>query len=79
LAEALRTETTCQVLATSWYLSACLNDTRLKYRLSTDIDIDIQAQAQVRATVWLGTWSHPPRLEVDLTPGIVGVKRRRLM
>lgn len=68
LDEALTLDGWADVLGSGWHISACVDAGRLKFRLSVGIP-DVGEAAPIRCTVWPGSRSHCPRLEVDIPTG----------
>lgn len=80
LREAIRTDKTLEILRTGWYLSACEDAGRLKFRLHVDSP-GIGGAMPIRCKVIPGPGEYLESvavLEVDLPPDVVKMDLERL-
>lgn len=66
--EALETDAWADVCGSGWYLAACVDAGRLKFRLAVGIPKPGEA-APIRCKLWPGTRARCPVLDVDLPTG----------
>ena len=75
LSEALASDAWADVCGSGWYMAACVDAGRLKFRLAVGIPAPLEA-APIRCAVWPANWSHAARLEVDLPTGAGADEKR---